>query len=223
MKLKFNGILVLLLALMAQITFAQERAVSGVVSDNAGLPIPGVSVLVKGTKSGTQTDFDGKFTIKASSNQVLVFSYIGMKTQELVASSTNLKVTLKEDSVELEGVIVTAMGIKRKPKELSYAVENIKSEDLTKTRAVNVATALSGKVSGLQVNVVNNGVNPSTRVVLRGNRSLLGNNEALIVIDGFPSARGVLDRINPNDIDNVTILKVPTHLHCMVLKLQTGL
>lgn len=207
MKLKFNGILVLLLALMAQITFAQERAVSGVVSDNAGLPIPGVSVLVKGTQSGTQTDFDGKFTIKASSNQVLVFSYIGMKTQELVASSTNLKVTLKEDSVELEGVIVTAMGIKRKPKELSYAVENIKSEDLTKTRAVNVATALSGKVSGLQVNVVNNGVNPSTRVVLRGNRSLLGNNEALIVIDGFPSARGVLDRINPNDIDNVTILK----------------
>jgi TonB-linked SusC/RagA family outer membrane protein len=207
MKLKFNGFLVLLLVLVAQITFAQERAVSGVVSDNAGMPLPGVSVLVKGTQTGTQTDFDGKFSIRATPSQVLVFSYIGMKTKEITANTSTLNIKLADDAMELEGVIVTAMGIKRKPKELSYAVENIKSEDLTKTRAVNVATALSGKVSGLQVNVVNNGVNPSTRVVLRGNRSLLGNNEALIVIDGFPSARGVLDRINPNDIDNVTILK----------------
>ncbi|MES2805860.1 MAG: carboxypeptidase-like regulatory domain-containing protein, partial [Bacteroidota bacterium] len=87
MKLKFNGILVLLVVLMAQLTFAQERSVSGVVSDNAGLPIPGVSVLVKGTNSGTQTDFDGKYSIKASPSQVLVFSYIGMKTQEVTASS----------------------------------------------------------------------------------------------------------------------------------------
>ena len=207
MKLKFNGFLVLFVVLVAQLTFAQERTVSGVVSDNAGLPLPGVSVLVKGTKSGTQTDFDGRYSIKASPSQVLVFSYIGMKNQEVVATSSQITVKLIDDSVQLEGVVVTAMGIKRKPKELSYAIENIKSEDLTKTKAVNVATALAGKVSGLQVNVVNNGVNPSTRVVLRGNRSLLGNNEALIVIDGFPSARGVLDRINPNDIDNVTILK----------------
>ena len=207
MKLKFNGFLVLLVVLVAQITFAQERVVSGTVSDNAGLPLPGVSVLIKGTQTGTQTDFDGKFSIKATPTQVLLFSYIGMKSQEASASSTKIAVKLKDDSVQLEGVVVTALGIKRKPKELSYAVENIKSDDLTKTKAVNVATALAGKVSGLQVNVTNNGINPSTRVVLRGNRSLLGNNEALIVIDGFPSARGVLDRINPNDIDNVTILK----------------
>ena len=82
MKLKFNGFLVLLLVLVAQITFAQERVVSGVVSDNTGMPLPGVSVLVKGTKTGTQTDFDGKYSIKATSSQVLVFSYVGMKTQE---------------------------------------------------------------------------------------------------------------------------------------------
>ena len=207
MKLKFNGILVLFVVLMAQLTFAQERAVTGIVSDDTGMPVPGVSVLLKGTNSGTQTDFDGKFTIKASPSQVIIFSYIGMKTQEVKATSTNINVKLQSGALELEGVVVTALGIKRKPKELSYAVENIKSDDLTKTRAVNVATALSGKVSGLQVNVINNGVNPSTRVVLRGNRSLLGNNEALIVVDGFPSSRGVLDRINPNDIDNVSILK----------------
>ena len=207
MKLKFNGFLVLLLVLVAQVTFAQDRVVSGVVSDNTGMPLPGVSVLVKGTKTGTQTDFDGKFSIKATSSQVLIFSYVGMNTQEAKANSTSVNVKMTSSSIELEGVVVTALGIKRKPKELSYSVENLKSEDLTKTKAVNVATALAGKVSGLQVNIVNNGVNPSTRVVLRGNRSLLGNNEALIVIDGFPSARGVLDRINPNDIDNVTILK----------------
>ncbi|NRT15047.1 TonB-linked SusC/RagA family outer membrane protein [Flavobacterium sp. 28A] len=207
MKLKFNGILVLLLVLMAQLTFAQERTVTGIVSDNTGMPIPGVNVLIKGSKIGTQTDFDGKYAIKASPSQTIIFNYIGMKAQSVVATSTNVNITMTGTATELEGVVVTALGIKRKPKELSYSIENIKSDDLTKTRAVNVATALSGKVSGLQVNVINNGVNPTTRVVLRGNRSLLGNNEALIVIDGFPSARGVLDRINPNDIDNVTILK----------------
>jgi hypothetical protein len=90
MKLKFNGFLVLLVVLVAQITFAQERAVSGVVSDNAGMPLPGVSVLVKGTKTGTQTDFDGKYSIKASSSQILIFSYVGMKTQEAIASSSFL-------------------------------------------------------------------------------------------------------------------------------------
>ena len=81
MKLKFNGFLVLLVVLVAQLTFAQERSVSGVVSDNAGLPLPGVSVLVKGTKTGAQTDFDGKYSIKASSSQVLIFSYVGMTTK----------------------------------------------------------------------------------------------------------------------------------------------
>ena len=94
MKLKFNGLLVLFVVLMAQLTFAQERSVSGTVSDNAGLPIPGVSVLVKGTKSGTQTDFDGKFVIKASPSQVLIISFVGMKTQEVLASSTSISVKL---------------------------------------------------------------------------------------------------------------------------------
>ena len=86
MKPKFNGFLVLLLVLFAQLTFAQERAVSGTVTDDAGMPLPGVSVQIKGTKTGTQTDFDGKYSIKATSSQILVFSYIGMKTQEIAAS-----------------------------------------------------------------------------------------------------------------------------------------
>ena len=85
MKLKFNGFLVLIMVLLTQITFAQERVVSGIVSDNTGMPLPGVSVLVRGTKTGTQTDFDGKFAIKASPSQILVFSYIGMKNNEIIS------------------------------------------------------------------------------------------------------------------------------------------
>jgi len=208
MKTKFSGILTLLLAFVVQLTFAQEKTVSGIVSDPSGLPLPGATVIVKGTTSGTSTDFDGKFSVKANTGATLVISFVGYTTKEMkVGTASSMNVQLSENASVLEEVVVTALGIKRKPKELSYGVDNLKSDEITKTRAVNVATAMVGKVSGLQINTVNNGVNPSTRVVLRGNRSLLGNNEALIVIDGFPSDRGALDRINPNDIDNISVLK----------------
>lgn len=190
-------------------TLAQEKTISGNVKDHDGLPLPGANILVKGTTVGTQTDFDGNYTIKASTGQVLVFTYLGQKTVEkTVGASNTINVQMEQDAQALEEVVVTgALGLKRNPKELSYSIENLKSDEVTKTKAVNVATAMVGKVSGMQINTVNNGVNPSTRVVLRGNRSLLGNNQALIVVDGFPSSRGVLDRINPNDIDNISVLK----------------
>ncbi|SFS60402.1 SusC/RagA family TonB-linked outer membrane protein [Lutibacter maritimus] len=207
MKTKFNGFLTLLLALVVQISFAQGKTVTGKISDASG-PLPGVTVVVKGTKVGTQSDFDGNYSITANAGAVLQYSFIGMQTVEKTVGSSNvINVVMQESAEALEEVVVTALGIKRKPKELSYSVTSLKSDDITKTKAVNTATAMVGKVSGLQINTTNNGVNPSTRVVLRGNRSLLGNNEALIVVDGFPSARGVLDRINPNDIESVTVLK----------------
>ncbi len=224
MKLKFNGILVLLIVLMAQITFAQERVVSGTVSDNAGLPLPGVSVLVKGTQSGTQTDFDGKYSIKASPSQVLVFSYIGMKTQETTANSTNINVKLKDDSVELEGVVVTALGIKRDKKSLSYAAQEVKGSTLNEGGSNNAVSALSGNVAGLQVTAPST-MGGSTRIVLRGVGSVTGENRPLIVIDGIPldngnynstnTQRGAGGRdygdasadINPDDIESVTVLK----------------
>ncbi|PIY13314.1 MAG: SusC/RagA family TonB-linked outer membrane protein [Flavobacteriaceae bacterium CG_4_10_14_3_um_filter_33_47] len=208
MKTKFSGILTLFLAFVVQITFAQQKTISGTVSDQSGLPLPGVNIIVKGTTNGTQTDFDGKYSIKSQTGDLLSFSYLGLKTQEVtVGASNTVNITMVEDTESLEEIVVTALGIKRNSKELSYAVSTLKNDEITKTKAVNVATAMVGKVAGLQINTVNNGVNPNTRVVLRGNRSLLGNNEALIVVDGFPSSRGVLDRINPNDIDNVSVLK----------------
>ena len=228
MKLKFNGFLVLLLVLVAQLTFAQERTVSGIVSDNAGLPLPGVSVLVKGTKSGTQTDFDGKYSIKASPSQVLVFSYIGMKAQESTASSTNINVKLKDDSVELEGVVVTALGVKREKKSLGYATQELKGGELKSgTSSGNFLNELSGKVAGVNI-VRNTNFGGSTSAVSRGVKAIGQSNEMLIVIDGMPinnsntSIDGLTSQstgrqgydygnngmdINPDDIESVNVLK----------------
>jgi TonB-linked SusC/RagA family outer membrane protein len=220
MKLKFNGILVLLLVLVAQITFAQERAVSGVVSDNTGMPLPGVSVLVKGTKSGTQTDFDGKYTIKATSSQVLIFSYVGMNTHESKASSTTINVKMTSSAVELEGVVVTAFGQKKQKRSVSSATSIVTAKDLTEVTNTNVFESLSGKVAGVDITAPAQ-VGASSKVVIRGYNSLSGSSP-LYVVDGSPignssssgtgntrsydAGNGIGD-IDPNNIENITILK----------------
>ncbi|NRT10914.1 SusC/RagA family TonB-linked outer membrane protein [Flavobacterium sp. 14A] len=207
MKLKFNGILVLLLVLMAQLTFAQERPVKGSVSDNAGLPLPGVSVLIKGTQNGTQTDIDGKYSIKVSPNQTLTFTYIGMKRQEVLATSSTINIKLLDDSIELEGVIVGALGIKRKKDAVTSASQIVKSEELTQAANPNVVQSLVGKVSGLQINKTSGGVNGGTRIVLRGSRSITGNNEALVVIDNAISTASALQQLPPELIESLNVLK----------------
>jgi TonB-linked SusC/RagA family outer membrane protein len=221
MKLKFNGFLVLFVVLVAQLTFAQERAVSGTVSDNTGLPLPGVSVLVKGTKTGAQTDFDGKYTIKATSSQVLIFSYIGMKTQEITASSTTINAKLKDDSVELEGVVVTAMGIKREKKALGYATTTIGKEQLTNVVNSNPLESLSGKIAGVDISAPAS-PGASTKVIVRGIGSITGSNAPLYVVDGTPinnssnsststtrsyDAGTGLNDLDPNNIESITSLK----------------
>ncbi|MFB0910702.1 MAG: SusC/RagA family TonB-linked outer membrane protein, partial [Flavobacterium sp.] len=224
MKLKFNGILVLLVVLMAQLTFAQERVVTGVVSDNAGMPIPGVSVLVKVTKFGTNTDFDGKYAIKATPSQILTFSYIGMKTQSRAASSSSVNITMIADAFELEGVVVTALGIKREKKALGYATQQIGGDEVSDVKSSNFVNSLSGKVAGLDIKSSGN-FGGSTQVVIRGNSSISGNNQALFVVDGVPidngnsnsanqtTGRGGYDYgnaasdINPDDIESINVLK----------------
>lgn len=128
MKPKLSRFLVLLLALITQLAFAQERTVSGTVTDEAGLPLPGVSVLVKGTKSGTQTDFDGKYSIKASPTQTLVFSYIGMRSQEIAANSSQVNAKLSGDAMQLEGVVVTALGLSREKNLLDMQLKKLKAK-----------------------------------------------------------------------------------------------
>ncbi|HET8737133.1 MAG TPA: SusC/RagA family TonB-linked outer membrane protein [Pricia sp.] len=208
MKQKFKWILTPLLVLSMGLLYAQEKTISGTVTDQNDLPLPGVNIVVQGTTTGTQTDFDGNYSIEAEEGQVLVFTYIGQaEVQHTVGAGNTIDVQMEEDAQALDEVIVTALGIERKPRELSYSVAKVDTEQLTQTRSTNAATAMVGKVSGMQINTIGNGVNPNTRVVLRGNRSLLGNNQALIVIDGYPSSRGALDRLNPDDIAEINVLK----------------
>lgn len=222
MKSKLTNYLALLLVLIAQLSFAQERSVTGTVTDNSGIPLPGVSILVKGTSLGTQTDFDGKFTISASPSQTLVFSYIGMKTQEVKASLTTLNVKLADDAVELEGVVVTALGIKREKASIGAASTTIKSKEITRASQNNIADAIKGKVAGVVISNASTDPGASSGVIIRGFSSLSGSNQPLYVIDGIPLndqtnfssnlnggydfGRGSGD-VNSEDIESMTVLK----------------
>ena len=207
MKTKINLFLTLTMVFFVQFIFAQDRIVSGKVSDNTGLPLPGVNILIKGSPTGVQTDMDGNYSIKANDNQVLVFTFLGMLTQEIVVKNSKIDVVMKDGSIELEGVVVTALGIKRKPDEITTATQLVKTDELNQAKATNAAVGLVGKVSGLQINTVNNGVNPDTRIQLRGFRSISGNNEALIVINGVISTGTAFANLNPEIIESINVMK----------------
>lgn len=224
MKTKLNGFLTLLLAFAVQITFAQEKTVTGKVSDASG-PLPGVTVIIKGTKTGTQTDFDGVYSIKASTGAVLQYSFIGLNTVEKTIGVSNvIDVTMTESAEALEEVVVTALGISREKKSLGYASQSVDGDDVSGVKSGNVANALSGKVAGVQIKK-NTNMGGSTNVIIRGNTSLTGDNQALFVVDGVPmsnanvntagqkTSRGGFDYgnfgadINPDDIESVNVLK----------------
>ncbi len=214
--------MVFLTMLCTSLTYSQD--VSGTVSDASG-PLPGASVLVKGTTKGAQTDFDGKFTIKnAGSNAVLVFSYIGLKSQEVnVAGRSNVNVTLKEDSAELKEVVVIGYGSVKK-KDATGAVDQLSSKSFDNVGAPNPADLLRGKVAGVQVTQSSGEPGAAASIRIRGNSSIRSGNGPLIVVDGVPldggdvspgndvglgsqSARNPLNFINQNDIESMTILK----------------
>jgi TonB-linked SusC/RagA family outer membrane protein len=223
MKLKLTRFLVLVFALISQLALSQEKNASGVVTDVSGLPLPGVNVVIKGTNKGTQTDFDGKFKIVAGEGDVLVFSYLGMKETERAASA-NMTIKLNDDSVKLGDVVVTALGVGREKKSLGYGTQKVDGDEVNKLPTTNFINSLSGKVAGLQVKT-NNNLGGSTNIVIRGFKSINGNNQALIVIDGIPvdnsntnSANQQSGRIgydygnaasdiNPNDVESINVLK----------------
>lgn len=224
MKTKFNGILTLLLALIVQMSFAQEKVISGTVSDETG-PLPGVNVLIKGTTSGVETDFDGKYSIKAKTGDVLVFSFVGMKTTEKTIGSLNtINLTMATDNV-LDEVVVTALGQSRSERALAFAAPKVKSEELNAAQNDNAISALSGKVAGLKINSPSGNLGGSQRILIRGTNSVTGENQPLFVIDGIPmdnsnfntedaqrGAGGIdfgstINDIDPNNIETVTVLK----------------
>ena len=197
----------------------QTRKAVGVVTDKTGEAIIGANVIVKGTTNGTITDMDGRFELDVPNNATLQVSYIGFNTQEIVfTGQPSIEVQLVDDTQALDEVVVTALGIKREKKALGYSMSELKGESLTQTRDANVANALAGKVAGLQIKQNGTGVGGSSRIVIRGNNSITGNNQPLIVVDGVPiandNAKGAtvnlgsgLNDINPEDIESISVLK----------------
>lgn len=206
MRSKFKWIFALLVALTMQFSFAQEKTVTGTVSDNSG-PLPGANVVVQGSKTGTQTDVDGKYSIKAKAGDVLVFSFVGMtETTAKVGASNTVNVKM-QDGVKLDEVIVGAMGIKRTKDATVSAQKQIGAAELTQANNPNAVAALTGKVSGLTISSLANGVSPDLKIVLRGSRSVTGNNDALVVIDNVISTANNLQLLQPDAIENVNIIK----------------
>src|SRR5450759_3669613 len=202
-------ILFMMLMLSGVLAFAQNRVVTGTVTDNKGAPIEGASVRIKGSRTGIATDAGGNFSISVPPGATLVFSGVGIAPQEVaVGNQSTVNVSLTTTETELTNVVVTAFGQTRQAKELGYATAKVSTKELTQAKVLDISSGLEGKVSGLQVNLTDNGVNPLTRIVLRGNRSLTGNNQALLVLDGVPiDDAGYINKINPEDVDNVTVLK----------------
>jgi TonB-linked SusC/RagA family outer membrane protein len=205
----------------------QSGKVTGVVEDNLG-PVAGASLLIKGASTGTITDVDGRFTLEGlKTGDIIRVSFIGYVTQEIpYTGQTALTVRLVEDSQALEEVVVTALGIKREKKALGYAMQEVKGDQLTETRDANVANALAGKVAGVQIRQNGTGVGGSTKILIRGNNSITGNNQPLIVVDGIPidnfsgetadywgnsnadKGSGISD-VSPDDIESMSVLKGP--------------
>ncbi len=223
-KLKY----VLVFAVLFSIQGALAQTITGTVSDDAGVPLPGVNIVEKGTSNGVSSDFDGNYSITVSGgNATLVFSSLGMRTVEVpVNGRATINLTMQEDAEQLGEVVVTALGISREKKSLGYAVTEIQGDEVSLVKEPNVVNSLAGKVAGVVVSKTTSGPGGGTRVVIRGNNSITGNNQPLYVVDGVPIdnsglstagagefsvpdlGTGVSD-INPDDIESISVLKGP--------------
>ncbi|PTX41732.1 TonB-linked SusC/RagA family outer membrane protein [Christiangramia gaetbulicola] len=209
MKKRLQGLLTLLLVLVVQISFAQEKTVTGTVIDEDGLPLPGVNVIEKGTSNGVQTDFDGNYSITVGQGDVLVFSYLGFATQEsTVGSSDVMDITMSVDAAALDEVVVVGYGTATK-QSFAGTATTVSAENLEVKAFSNISQALAGEVAG--VNVINTSGQPGTAstIRIRGFGSVNGNRDPLYVVDGVPFS-GSINSINPSDIKSTTILKDAT-------------
>ena len=224
MKTKFTMILTLFMAFIVHLSFAQQKTVSGTVSDENGLPLIGATVVISGTSSGTTTDFDGNYMINANEGDVLNFSYVGYKSKDVtVGASNTISLALEPDNT-LDEVVVTALGISRDKKSIGYASQEVKGEQVSTVKLDNVVNSLSGKVSGVQIKA-NNNFGGSANFLIRGVSSLTGDNQPLFIVDGVPvsnrlnnstAQRGgstgydygnAASDINPDDVESINILK----------------
>mgnify|MGYP003278232290 FL=1 len=204
----------------------EHKKLSGIVKDDKGDPLIGVNVSFKDSPTGTVTGLDGRFSILAAKGNVIEFSYVGYTTKYItVGDASSLTVVLDEDTKALDEVVVTALGIKRAEKALSYSVQQVKSDAINSVKDANFVNGLTGKVAGVSINRSSSGIGGATRVVMRGAKSIVGNNNVLYVVDGMPignpskgeinndystpgGGEGISD-FNPEDIESLSILTGP--------------
>ena len=223
-KSKWLFVFLLLIGCMA--SYAQNTQIKGkVTSAEDGSPLPGASVVIKGTSTGTATNINGDFTISASPDATLLISSVGFVTQEIaVAGQTVINVVMEVEALEVDEVVVTALGISREKKSLGYAAQEVNGDAVSTVKTDNLINNLSGKIAGVSIKV-NGNMGGSTNVVIRGSKSLYQSNQALFVIDGVPvdnsntNNQGEIDGrsgydygnaasdLNPNDVESMTILK----------------
>ena len=227
----FIAVMLVVTHVWGQTNVRGQKTVSGKVTDNSGEGIPGVNVVIKGTTIGSITDFDGNYQVSVEENSTLVFSFVGFTPQEIeIGTRSVINITLLQDVRALDEVVVTAFGIEREKKALGYSVTQVSGEDeISLVKEINPINSLAGKVAGIVVSPGTFGPGSSTRVILRGNNSLTGNNQPLYVVDGIPmddgafgssagQGRGGFSRddygngigdINADDIESISILKGP--------------
>ena len=212
------------LATCTNVLWAQKK-VNGIVMDkDVNMPLIGCNVVEKGTTNGTVTDLDGKYELEVGENATLQFSYLGMTTkEEPVNGHTVINIDMSSDTQKIEEVVVTAMGIQRKAKSLTYATQQVGNQELTRAKDANMINSLQGKTAGLVITPNATGAGGSSKIVLRGNKSAYGNNQPLIVIDGVPmnnpkttqltgeyegrDGGDALSNLNPDDISSMNVLK----------------
>ncbi len=210
MESKLCGIVSILIAFLMQFSLAQEISVTGLVSNKIG-PLSGASVLIEGTTLGTATDNFGYYSIQANIGDTLRYSYVGKAVEiRIVGPGNIINVLMVEESSLLGEVSVIALGISKQKKTLTYQADKVASENLVRVVPTRAAQGLTAKVAGLQINIQDHGVNPSTQIILRGLRSISQSNSPIIVIDGSITSQGAFDDLNPLDIESVTVLKGAT-------------
>ena len=204
-KITKNAFLSLFL-LFGGLLFAQ-KSVSGTVTDDAGVPLPGATVVVVETNSGVTTDFDGNYTVSAEEGQTLAISFVGYTTQEIQVGAASTYDVMLQSGNALDEVVVTSLGIKRQKRELTYATQNVNTEGIDESRPNgNLVNSLQGKVAGVSIQTTSQGVSSASKVVLRGNRSIAGSSQPLYIVDGVPLGGDITD-LSPDDIASISVLR----------------
>ncbi|MGB3005369.1 MAG: SusC/RagA family TonB-linked outer membrane protein [Chitinophagaceae bacterium] len=198
-----------MLMLFAAFAFGQNRTITGIVTDETGAPVPGASIRIKNTKTGVAADINGQFRILAKTGDILEVTGANIElTDFTVGAGSTFTIQVKSSTkTESEVVVTTALGIKRQQRDLGYATATIKNEQLTQSSPLNALNGLQGKVSGVNIATMDNSVFENVKINIRGIRSILGNNDPLLVLDGVQTQMSYFSSINPNDIEDINILK----------------